>query len=80
LLSLHSTEADPASAAQHNDAVRHLCRSLDTAEQRMLEMRLQGYSTAEVASELGLNAVALRVRLTRLRQRLRASGVFDDWL
>jgi RNA polymerase sigma-70 factor (ECF subfamily) len=80
LLSLHSTEADPASAAQFNDALRHLCASLDAAEQRILELHLQGYRTAEIAAEMGLNPVALRVRLTRLRQRLRADGVLDDWL
>jgi RNA polymerase sigma-70 factor (ECF subfamily) len=80
LLSLQSTEADPARAAQHNDAVRHLCGSLDEAERRMLELRLQGHSTAEMAAALELNPVALRVRMTRLRQRLRASGVLDDWL
>ena len=39
-----------------------------------------GYSTAEVAQELGLNTVTLRVRLMRLRQRLRAGGVLDECL
>jgi DNA-directed RNA polymerase specialized sigma24 family protein len=45
-----------------------------------MDMRLQGHSTAEIAAALELSPVALRVRMTRLRQRLRASGVFDDWL
>jgi RNA polymerase sigma factor (sigma-70 family) len=80
LTSLSSTEPDPARAAQFNDAVRHLCDNLDTAERRMLDLRLQGYSTAEVADDLGLHAVALRVRLTRLRQRLRDNGVLSEWL
>jgi RNA polymerase sigma factor (sigma-70 family) len=80
LSSLSSAETDPASAAQFNDAVRHLCASLDAAEQRLLDLRLQGYSTAEIAYDLGLSHVALRVRMTRLRQRLRAAGVLDDWL
>ncbi|MFL5340571.1 MAG: hypothetical protein ACJ8F7_10515 [Gemmataceae bacterium] len=38
------------------------------------------HSPAESAAELGLSAVALRVRLTRLRRCLRAAGVLDDWL
>jgi RNA polymerase sigma-70 factor (ECF subfamily) len=80
LVSLHSTETDPAAAAQLNDSVRHLYASLDATEQRMVELRLQGYSTADIAAELGLNPVALRVRMTRFRQRLRDAGQFDDRL
>lgn len=80
LTSLSSREADPATTAQHNDQVEHLCRSLDETERRLLELRLQGYTPAEIAGQLGLTVNALYVRLTRLRQRLRDTGVFDDWL
>lgn len=80
LTSLSSPQPDPARAAQFSDLVRQLCDGLSAAERRMLEMRLQGYSTEEVARDLGLNPVAMRVRLTRLRQRLRARGVIDEWL
>jgi DNA-binding CsgD family transcriptional regulator len=54
--------------------------NLNEAERRLLEMRMEGHSLAEVAQELGLSAVALRVRLTRLRQRLRSARVLDEWL
>jgi RNA polymerase sigma factor (sigma-70 family) len=80
LASLSSPHPDPAQAAQFNDQVRQLCTNLDEGERRMLDLRLQGHSTAEIAGQLGLHPVALRVRLTRLRQRLRAAGVLDDWL
>jgi RNA polymerase sigma-70 factor (ECF subfamily) len=80
LTSLSGTEDDPARAAQLHDQVEVLCGSLSEAERRLLELRLDGWTPAEVAGELGVSAVALRVRLTRLRQRLRASGVLDDWL
>jgi RNA polymerase sigma factor (sigma-70 family) len=80
LLSLQSTEANPASTAQLNDTVRHLCANLDATEQRMMQLHVEGHSTAEIAAELGINPVALRVRLTRLRQRLRAGGLLSDWL
>ncbi len=80
LTCLISTGADPSQAAEFNDQVEHLCATLNEVEQRLLEVRMQGYSPAEVADELGLSAVATRVRLTRLRQRLRSSGVLDDWL
>jgi hypothetical protein len=46
----------------------------------MLELRLQGYTTDEIARDLGQHAIALRVRMTRLRQCLQASGVLTDWL
>jgi DNA-binding CsgD family transcriptional regulator len=57
-----------------------LCQHLNEAEYTILQMRLAGYRTAEIAAHLGLSGVALRVRLTRLRQRLQESGVLDDWL
>jgi RNA polymerase sigma-70 factor (ECF subfamily) len=80
LQSLSSPRSDPAEAARFRDQVEHLCANLDRAERRILDLRLEGYSTAEIAHDLGINPVALRVRMTRLRQRLQASGVLDDWL
>jgi RNA polymerase sigma-70 factor (ECF subfamily) len=80
LTSLGTTQSDPARLAQFNDQVHHLCEQMDAGERRLLDLRLQGFSTAEMAREMDLTAVALRVRLTRLRQRLRATGVLDDWL
>jgi RNA polymerase sigma-70 factor (ECF subfamily) len=80
LVSLSSSSDDPARAAQFNDQVRELCRHLSEAEHTILQMRLAGYDTAEIAAHLGLSGVALRVRLTRLRQRLQQAGVLDDWL
>lgn len=78
--SLTPATEDPARAAEAREQVRHVCDSLSDAERRLIELRLQGYTPAECAAELGLSAVAFRVRLTRLRQRLRAAGVLDDWL
>ncbi len=60
LLSLHSTEADPARTAQFNDAVTHLCDNLDATEQRMMQLHVEGQSTSEIAAELGINPIALR--------------------
>jgi RNA polymerase sigma factor (sigma-70 family) len=80
LASLCSPDADPARAAQLSDAVRHLCANLDETERQIMALRLEGYSTIEVARQLGLDADVLRVRLSRLRQRLRAAHVLDEWL
>ncbi|MBC8874465.1 MAG: sigma-70 family RNA polymerase sigma factor [Planctomycetes bacterium] len=80
MLASLSDARDPAEEAQFNDQLECLCQNLDPIEQRMLELRLQGYTSREVARELGMHAVAVRVRWTRLRQRLHASGVVADWI
>jgi RNA polymerase sigma factor (sigma-70 family) len=46
---------DPAAEAGDRDAARELLSHLTEDEQRMLELRLQGYSTDEIAVQLGLN-------------------------
>ena len=80
LSSLSSPEADPAKAAEFNDQIERLCESLTDVEKRMLELRLEGFTSPEVAQQLGLHAVALRVRWTRLRKRLQEAGIVTDWL
>jgi CRP-like cAMP-binding protein len=52
----------------------------DETDRRMMELRLQGYSPAEIAAELRLHPIAARVRMSRLRQRLRTAGLLDEWL
>lgn len=78
--SLGNCEANPAQMAEYNDSVRKLCNSLSGIERTMLERRLEGYTTGEVAQELGIHPIAIRVRWTRLRQRLEAAGVYADWV
>jgi len=80
LSSLSSPDGDPAKVAEYNDLLEKFCDQLSDTERQMLEMRLQGHTSAEVAQALGLHAVALRVRWTRLRQRLNAAGISADWL
>lgn len=80
LTSLSRSHDDPARAAQLNDQVRHLCAGLEEPDRRRLELRLHGHSPAEIAGQLGQTANAIYVRLSRLRERLRAGGVLDDWL
>lgn len=80
LTSIYSNSLDPAEIASINDQVERLLDGLDEAERRLVELRLEGHRTAEAARKLGLDADVLRVRLSRLRQRLRASGLLVDWL
>src|SRR5882724_3635632 len=64
------TEPDPGSAIDHAESVRNILGQLDVEDRRLVEMRMQGHSTAEVARRLGVDAGCLRVRLSRLRARL----------
>lgn len=80
LSNLSSPGQDPAAEAQFRDQLDHLCAQLDDAERQILDLRLEGYSPAEIADQIGVSRVALRVRLTRLRQRLQSVGVITDWL
>ena len=40
---------DESLSARINDQVAHLCASLKEGERHMLELRMQGYSQAEIA-------------------------------
>jgi RNA polymerase sigma-70 factor (ECF subfamily) len=80
LADLSTPEADPADVAQFRDQLDRLCRRLDAIERQILALRLDGYTTAEIADQLGMNHVTLRVRVIRLRERLNSSGVLHDWL
>jgi RNA polymerase sigma factor (sigma-70 family) len=80
LSTLRSSEADPARAAQLHEAEARLLRELDPGERQLLQLRLQGYTTAEAARELQLNPDVLRVHLSRLRKRLQELGILSEWL
>jgi RNA polymerase sigma-70 factor (ECF subfamily) len=80
LQNLGSDETDPAVAIQSRDQIEVLCQQLSETEREMLQMRADGYSTAEIAERLQLNNTTLRVRMTRLRERLRSNNVTTDWL
>jgi RNA polymerase sigma-70 factor (ECF subfamily) len=78
LTSLASPQPTPAETVAFQDTVANVCRRLDPLEKQMLELHLQGYRTVEIAERLGQDADVLRVRLSRLRQRLRADRVLTD--
>ena len=80
LSSIANPHAGPAEVAQFNDQLVLLCESMNQVERKMLQMRLDGYTNGEVAESLGIHPTAIRVRWTRLKQRLESAGVFADWL
>lgn len=80
LNSIANPHAGPAEMAQFNDQLILLCERMNPIERKMLQMRLDGYTNGEVAKILGIHSAAIRVRWTRLKQRLEREGVFADWL
>jgi RNA polymerase sigma factor (sigma-70 family) len=80
LAALSSPGTDPAADAQYHDHLAQLCAHLDDNERKILDLRLEGYTPSEIADKIGVSRVALRVRLTRLRQRLQTADVVTDWL
>src|SRR5262249_30495577 len=62
--------ADPIRQLECQDTARHLLEGLDALDRELVQLRLDGYSTAEAARKLGHDPAHLRVRLSRLRKRL----------
>lgn len=74
------SSSDPAEIVALRDQTLRLFAEMSEAEQQLMEHRLEGYSTAEIARRMGCDAELLRVRLHRLRVRLRQRGLSSDWL
>ena len=71
--------SDPARAVEYQDGLDHLYRHLRDDDRRLVVMRLEGYRTGEIAAELGIEPVVLRMRLSRLRRRLRGEKPLIEW-
>jgi len=72
-----ANEATPADSFALSDEVEKLLRGLNPIDRKLLELRLDGYTTAEAARELGVDACSLRVRLGRLRKRLQERRIVE---
>lgn len=69
----------PGQTVEIRDAVQNLVEDLNEPDRKLVELRLQGYTTAETARALGMHPDVLRVRLSRLRQRLRKTQKLAEW-
>ncbi len=78
LQSLYGRESGPSDVAEYRSSLEKLCESLNPIERQMLELKLEGYTTGEVAEQLGMHPVAIRVRWSRLRDRLASQEIFLD--
>lgn len=80
MLSLRGERTDANSELETRELLAQWLQKVDPIERRLIELRLEGYSTAEIAEMLNLDSDVLRVKLSRLRKRLRERGLFDDLL
>ena len=74
------SQLGPAEVAEQKDAIDFILHQLQGTDRKLIELRLEGLTTAEVAERLGIDSHVLRVRLGRLRDRLRVRGLLTDWL
>ena len=80
LLALQSSEPTVSESSDLREHMRLLMLELDPIEKQLIAMRIDGYSTIDVARALGLDADVLRVKLSRVRKRLREKGFEDELL
>jgi RNA polymerase sigma-70 factor (ECF subfamily) len=80
MLSLRTAREDELSEITTRDLLSQWLEKMDAVERQLIELRLDGYSTVEIAHQLQLDADVLRVKLSRLRKRLRERGLEDDLL
>lgn len=74
------SEQTPYDEAAYQDQISHILSCLAPIEKSMLELRLAGYTMQETAEHIGLNTIAVRVRWSRLRARLKTAGIDSDLL
>lgn len=70
----------PEQVVAYQEQLKHVEASLNDIERSMLRLRLTGHNATEVAAQLGLHPVAVRVRWTRLRKRLEQAGIGTEWM
>lgn len=78
LLVTNSPGDDPAMSALVKDSVEHVLNSLPDNDRQLIELRLLGYSTPEIAQQMQCDPHLLRARLSRLRQRLQDHGIAEQ--
>lgn len=80
ILSLRNSSEDSTAVVATREVIEQWLSRVDTVERRLIELRLEGYSTVEAAKLLDLDPDVLRVKLSRLRKRMRERGLIDDLL
>ena len=80
LLALQSSEPTVSESSGIREHLQRLMLELDPIEKQLIAMRIDGFSTIDVARALDLDPDVLRVKLSRVRKRLREKGFEDELL
>ncbi len=80
LLALKSPESTVSASNELRDHLQRMMLELDPIEKQLISLRIEGFSTVEIAKELGLDPDVLRVKLSRVRKRLREKGFEEELL
>lgn len=80
ILALGSGRDDRLAEIDSREILSQWLDKMDDLERKLVELRLEGYSTVEIAEQLQLDADVLRVKLSRLRKRLRERGLENELL
>jgi DNA-directed RNA polymerase specialized sigma24 family protein len=67
LAGLRDVQPSPETAVAFVDQLEHLCTRLRPQDRKVLHMRLQGYSSLEIAEELGTSDRLVRRSLEHIR-------------
>jgi RNA polymerase sigma-70 factor (ECF subfamily) len=78
VLQLLAREPDPEEAVAFLDQLEHFLAQLTPDEQRILEMRVQGYSNEDICKELGIYDRKIRRVLERIRGLAEQEGWSPD--
>lgn len=63
-----------------NEILLELLSKLSAQDQKLLKLRLDGYSTVDAARQLGLDPDVTRARLSRLRKKLGRIASLQDFI
>ena len=80
LLAIQSSEPTASESSGIREHLQRLMLELDPIEKQLIAMRIDGFSTIDVARALDLDPDVLRVKLSRVRKRLREKGFEDELL
>ena len=80
LLAIQSSEPTVSESSGIREHLQRLMLELDPIEKQLIAMRIDGFSTIDVARALDLDPDVLRVKLSRVRKRLREKGFEDELL
>lgn len=80
LLAIQSSEPTVSESSGIREHLQRLMLELDPIEKQLIAMRIDGFSTIDVARALNLDPDVLRVKLSRVRKRLREKGFEDELL